>query len=584
MIEAADKAGLFITGSARVTPPRATTETVRKIVLIATEESGDRLGANLMKVLRQRLGDAVQFEGVGGRAMAREGLTSRFPIEELSIIGLAAVVRQLPKILRRIKQTAAAVTEAAPDILVIIDSPDFTHRVAKRVRASAIRKFRSSTTSRRRSGRGGRAGRARCCPISITCWRCCRSSRRPISGCAGPPCSYVGHPLTEQIGQLRPNAEEQTAARSGAAGAAGAAGQPPQRDPPPHDDVRRRRWPGCRQRGVAFEAMLPTMPHLQEAVMEAAEDLEGAAPRRDRRAGEARRVPDRACGAGQIRHRDAGTGAVRRADGDGLSDRRDGSLHLAAGDQGEFGDPGQSRDRRKRHPGIPAAGLHAGKAGSRRCAKCSADPTQRRKQVEAFAKIDRSCRPATSRRASAPPISFWRRCGKRGGSASACRRRSLPATPAADPSDRTTSRIRSPDMHLRAARVIGVSRHPMPQQDVAGAGALGDDVRSALRAEIALLAGRGLESPEQVLALGPAKAVARDVGHRRERRAVRLAAGGAVAMHDDAGIGVHFVGHAFAQAASGQHRVSWESVCVSEAKRRSDRSLRARWMLRIARN
>jgi MFS family permease len=83
-----------------VTPVRATGDIGRKIFLIATEESGDRLGANLMKVLRQRLGDAVRFEGVGGRAMAREGLTSLFPIEELSIIGLAAVVKQLPKILR----------------------------------------------------------------------------------------------------------------------------------------------------------------------------------------------------------------------------------------------------------------------------------------------------------------------------------------------------------------------------------------------------------------------------------------------------------------------------------------------------
>ena len=107
----------------------------RRIFLIATEESGDRLGANLMKVLRQRLGDGVRFEGVGGRAMAREGLESLFPIEELSIIGLAAVVRDLPKILGLIKETAIAVTEAAPDILVIIDSPDFTHRVARRVRA-----------------------------------------------------------------------------------------------------------------------------------------------------------------------------------------------------------------------------------------------------------------------------------------------------------------------------------------------------------------------------------------------------------------------------------------------------------------
>jgi len=94
-----------------VTAARTATETGRKVFLIATEESGDRLGANLMKVLRQRLGGAVQFEGVGGRAMAREGLTSLFPIEELSIIGLAAVVTELPKILRLIRHTAAAVTE-----------------------------------------------------------------------------------------------------------------------------------------------------------------------------------------------------------------------------------------------------------------------------------------------------------------------------------------------------------------------------------------------------------------------------------------------------------------------------------------
>src|SRR5580692_9401097 len=107
----------------------------RRIFLVATEESGDRLGAGLMKVLRQRLGDAVEFEGVGGRAMAREGLNSLFPIEELSIMGLAAVARQLPKILRLIRRTADAVMAAAPDILVIIDSPDFTHRVARRVRS-----------------------------------------------------------------------------------------------------------------------------------------------------------------------------------------------------------------------------------------------------------------------------------------------------------------------------------------------------------------------------------------------------------------------------------------------------------------
>ena len=82
-----------------MSPVRASASIGRRIFLIATEESGDRLGANLMKVLRQRLGGAVQFEGVGGRAMAREGLSSLFPIEELSIVGLSAIVLQLPKLL-----------------------------------------------------------------------------------------------------------------------------------------------------------------------------------------------------------------------------------------------------------------------------------------------------------------------------------------------------------------------------------------------------------------------------------------------------------------------------------------------------
>lgn len=248
-------------------PPRATSETERKIVLIATEESGDRLGANLMKVLRQRLGGAVQFEGVGGRSMAREGLTSWFPIEELSIIGLAAVVKQLPKILRLIKQTAAAVKEAAPDILVIIDSPDFTHRVAKRVRASdpkiPIVDYVSPSVW------AWRPGRARAMltyvdhvlallPFEPEAYRRLR----------GPPCSYVGHPLTEQLASLRPNPEERQ-----------------RRDAPPpvllvlpgsrrseirhHMAVFGQALARLNAEGVAFETILPTMPHLQEAVAEA---------------------------------------------------------------------------------------------------------------------------------------------------------------------------------------------------------------------------------------------------------------------------------------------------------------------------
>ena len=189
-------------------PARTTSNVARKIFLIATEESGDRLGANLMKVLRQRLGGAVRFEGVGGQSMAREGLVSLFPIEELSIIGLAAVARQLPKILRLIRQTSRAVTQASPDILVIIDSPDFTHRVARRVRTRdssiPIIDYVSPSVWAWRPGRA-RAMRGYVDHVLALLPFEPEAYRR----LHGPPCSYVGHPLVEQIDVLRPAADEQ---------------------------------------------------------------------------------------------------------------------------------------------------------------------------------------------------------------------------------------------------------------------------------------------------------------------------------------------------------------------------------------
>jgi lipid-A-disaccharide synthase len=181
---------------------------MRRIFLIATEESGDKLGAGLMKVLRQRLGDAVQFEGVGGRAMAREGLTSLFPIEELSIMGFTGVVKQLPKILRLIRQTVDAVIEAEPDILVIIDSPDFTHRVARRVRKREstipIIDYVSPSVWAWRPGRA-RAMRGYVDHVLALLPFEPEAYRR----LHGPPCSYVGHSLIEQLATLRPNALEQ---------------------------------------------------------------------------------------------------------------------------------------------------------------------------------------------------------------------------------------------------------------------------------------------------------------------------------------------------------------------------------------
>src|SRR5205807_10494734 len=104
------------------------------IHVVAAEESGDRLGSALMRALTQRMGSQVRFGGVGGHDMASGGLVSLFPIDDLALIGVTAIPRRLPMILRRIRDTAAAVVAARPAALVISDSRDLTDRVARRVR------------------------------------------------------------------------------------------------------------------------------------------------------------------------------------------------------------------------------------------------------------------------------------------------------------------------------------------------------------------------------------------------------------------------------------------------------------------
>jgi lipid-A-disaccharide synthase len=178
-----------------------------QIFLVAGEESGDRLGGPLMKALRERTNGAVRFTGVGGSEMSAQGIASLFPLGDLAIMGFASIPRRLPAILRRIRETADAVIAAKPDALVIIDSPEFTHRVAKRVRALApsipIVDYVSP---------------------SVWAWRPWRakSMRRYVdqilallpfepavhARLGGPPCTFVGHPIADRVGDLRPNETE----------------------------------------------------------------------------------------------------------------------------------------------------------------------------------------------------------------------------------------------------------------------------------------------------------------------------------------------------------------------------------------
>lgn len=234
--------------------------------LIAAEESGDGLGGALMSALRQ-LQPGIAFGGVGGRQMEAHGIATPYAIDELSIIGFGSIPRKLPQILRRIRETVDAVIAAKPDGLIIIDSPDFTHRVARRVRK-----------------RAPHIPIINYAPPSVWAWRPwrARAMRRyvdevlailPFEPAAfarlnGPHCTYVGHPLAERVGDLRPGGEE--AARRDA-------------DPPVVLVL-----PGSRaseihrlaatfgaaiakvaERAGPLDVVLPTLPHIAEQVAHA---------------------------------------------------------------------------------------------------------------------------------------------------------------------------------------------------------------------------------------------------------------------------------------------------------------------------
>jgi lipid-A-disaccharide synthase len=103
-------------------------------MLVCGEPSGDLLGAQLMASLKALAADRIRFTGVGGAAMAREGLQSLYPLDATAVMGLREVVPAIPRILRHVRQAVDFAVRARPDVVVVIDSPDFTHRVAKGIK------------------------------------------------------------------------------------------------------------------------------------------------------------------------------------------------------------------------------------------------------------------------------------------------------------------------------------------------------------------------------------------------------------------------------------------------------------------
>jgi lipid-A-disaccharide synthase len=175
-----------------------------RIFLVAGEASGDALGAALMRALRAARPDAT-FSGVGGASMAREGLVSLFPIADIAVMGLFPVLARLPRLIARIDATVRAIVETSPDCLVIIDSPDFTHRVARKLRRFRsdipIVDYVSPTVWAWRSGRARAMRDYVDCVLALLPFEPAAHARL-----GGPRCVYVGHPLVERLDELTPRA------------------------------------------------------------------------------------------------------------------------------------------------------------------------------------------------------------------------------------------------------------------------------------------------------------------------------------------------------------------------------------------
>lgn len=166
-----------------------------KVFLLAGEVSGDRLGGALMAGLKE-LRDDIEFHGIGGEQMQSHGLTSLFPMEELSIMGLAEVLPKYFHLKRRIRETADEILRIKPDVVITIDAPDFSLRVAKLVKAASnIRTVHYVAPS-------------------VWAWRPKRAVKMakvidhvlallpfepPLMTAQGMDCDFVGHPVTTEV-------------------------------------------------------------------------------------------------------------------------------------------------------------------------------------------------------------------------------------------------------------------------------------------------------------------------------------------------------------------------------------------------
>jgi lipid-A-disaccharide synthase len=165
------------------------------IVIIAGEPSGDVLGARLMTALRRIASGDIQFEGIGGEQMLEAGLKSRFPMAELSHMGIAELLPHIPRLLRRVRQTIDWLRASPPDLLVTIDMPAFSRRVARALGGTNIPRLHyvAPTVWAWRPKRAAEFARIFDHLLALLPFE------PPYFTVHGLACTYVGHPALETM-------------------------------------------------------------------------------------------------------------------------------------------------------------------------------------------------------------------------------------------------------------------------------------------------------------------------------------------------------------------------------------------------
>ena len=393
-----------------------------EIFLVAAEESGDRLGAALMRALRQRSAEPLRFSGVGGREMAAAGLVSLLPIDDFAIIGFSAIPRPAAADLSATwSQTVRAVLARRPHALVIIDSPAFTLRVARFVRwfdrSIPIIDYVSPSVW------AWRAGRA----------RSMRALRRPCAGAAAVRARRASQAWRAAMQLCRPPADR--------GGLEAAAERAPRRERRMADPPIVLAMPGSRSSEVArlagifgealalvaervgpIEVVVPTVPHLLAQVTQATRDW----PIKPRIVVEqaekhaALRVARAALAKSGTTTLELAVAGVPMVAAYKVSPLEAAVIRrLVRVPSYILANLVIGRERRAR---TGAGGLHAGAACRHARRRCSATRRERQRQVEAFAtprchhgdRLPRARRPRRRHRARPSPARRWSDgCGER---------------------------------------------------------------------------------------------------------------------------------------------------------------------------